>query len=393
MRILALSPRPANPPNTGAKLREYHLLRQLSKWADLSVLAFRTGPEPLVLEFAQVESFARPKGYTAGKVMRGLFGGKALSILNYRCEEMAERLREQLQSGSYDAVLLEALHMSAYEKELDTYGAGVMRIWDWHNIESELMERYAATAPTRWHAIYARETARRLKRLELRLLASEDGHLVCSEREAERLRQWEGKARVAVVPNGVDCGAFSARTGEEDRSGLLFVGSLDYHPNVEGLKFFTREVWPELHRRRPELKLRIVGSRPRAEVLAMGEIGGVEVVGPVDRVEPYYFRAEAALVPLFSGGGTRLKVLEAFAAGVPVVSTALGMEGIAARAGVHYIVAETGAEWVEALLRVGVQAAELGRAARFLAEERYDWDVVGRDMGAVVRAWLGNNDS
>ena len=72
MRILALSPRPANPPNTGAKLREYHLLRQMSKWAELSVLAFRTGPEPLVLEFAQVESFARPKGYTAGKILRGL---------------------------------------------------------------------------------------------------------------------------------------------------------------------------------------------------------------------------------------------------------------------------------------------------------------------------------
>ena len=393
MRILALSPRPANPPNTGAKLREYHLLRQLSGWADLTVLAFRTGSEALVLEFAEVESFARPRGYTAGKVLRGLLGGQALSILNYRCEEMAGRLRERLQSGSYDAVLLEALHMSAYEKELNQYGAGVMRIWDWHNIESELMERYADTAPTRWHGIYARETARRLKRLELRLLASKDGHLVCSEREAVCLREWEGKAKVAVVPNGVDCSAFAAHRDARQRGGLLFVGSLDYHPNVEGLKFFTREVWPDLHRQRPELKLRIVGSRPRAEVLAMGELGGVEVVGPVERVEPYYLEAEAALVPLFSGGGTRLKVLEAFAAGVPVVSTALGMEGIAARAGEHYLAAQTGADWVAALLRVGEHAEGLRRAARQLAETRYDWEVVGRAMESAMRGWLGKSDS
>ena len=389
VRILVLSPRPAHPPNTGAKLREYHLLKQMAEWAELTVLAFRTGPEPLVLDFATVESFARPRGYTAGKVLRGLVGGQALSILNYRCEQMAGRLAQLLQAGGFDAVLLEALHMSAYEPELDAYGRGLLRIWDWHNIESELMERYAGTAPTMLHAIYARETARRLRKLEERILASRDVHLVCSGREEERLRGWVSGARVGVVPNGVDCGAFQVEAGKRRDGGLLFVGSLDYHPNVEGLKFFTKEVWPELSRRRPEARLRIVGSRPGPEVLAMGSIGGVEVVGPVPKVEPYYEQAEAALVPLFSGGGTRLKVLEAFAAGVPVVSTALGVEGIAARAGEHYLAAETGAEWVEALLRVSNEAELLSRRGRELAERTYDWKVVGAGMRQLVEGWLG----
>ena len=130
-----------NPPNTGAKLREYHLLQQMSGWADLTVLAFHTAEPYFDLDFASLQSFARPKGYTAGKILKGLIGGQALSILNYRSEEMASCLREQLQAGNYDAVLLEALHMAAYSKELDAYGRGLLRVWDWHNIESELMDR------------------------------------------------------------------------------------------------------------------------------------------------------------------------------------------------------------------------------------------------------------
>lgn len=283
--------------------------------------------------------------------------------------------------------------MAAYEKELAEYGDGVLRIWDWHNIESELMERYAERAPTFAHRFYARETARRLKRLELSILIKPDGHLVCSDREAQRLRGWVGNARVAVVPNGVDCRAFAPEPGRSRTGGLIFVGSLDYHPNVEGLKFFTREVWPLLRQRRQSLRLRIVGSRPGAELRAMGDIDGVEVVGQVERVEPYYAEAEAALVPLFSGGGTRLKVLEAFAAGVPVVSTAMGMEGIAAQAGVHYLAAETAGEWVEAVLRVGEGIEEMSRRGKQLAEERYDWEVVGREMGSLVRGWLSKSDS
>ena len=391
MRILILSPRPVNPPNTGAKLREYHLLRQMSRWADLTVLAFHTAEPHLDLDFAKLQSFARPKGYTVAKILKGLAGGQALSILNYRSEEMASSLREHLQTGGYDAVLLEALHMAAYSKELDRYGRGLLRVWDWHNIESELMERYAERAPTLLHRVYARETARRLKKLEISILASNDGHLVCSLREAQRLQSWQEKARVAVVPNGVDCGAFALETNEARTGGLLFVGSLDYHPNVEGLKFFTRDVWPLLRQRRGSLRLRIVGSRPVAEVRAMGEIDGVDLVGTVDKVEPYYAEAAVALVPLFSGGGTRLKVLEAFAAGVPVVSTALGMEGIAAQPGLHYLAAETAGEWVEAVLLAAASATAMAAQGRQLAEQRYDWEVVGREMRAAVSGWLGTS--
>ncbi|WP_035957531.1 glycosyltransferase family 4 protein [Bryobacter aggregatus] len=387
LRVLVLSPRPANPPNTGAKLREYHLLRQMSRWADLKVLSFRTTEAYRDLSFASVEHFERPQGYTPLKVLKGLLGGQALSILNYRSEAMAKRLRELLQTNTYDVILLEALHMAAYEKELDAYAGAALRLWDWHNIESELMERYSQRAPSFLHGLYARETARRLKQLELRLLASNNVHLVCSEREAERLHGWVGDSRVAVVPNGVDCQVFGAAQGQPRKGGLLFVGSLDYHPNIEGLRFLTREVWPELRRRRKTLHLRIVGSRPTPEVREMGDLAGVEVVGSVPKVEPYYAEASAAIVPLFSGGGTRLKVLEAFAAGVPVVSTALGVEGIEAQAGEHYLAAETAGEWVEAVLQAVEGRPELGENARRLAEQRYDWEVVGRDLGEAVRNW------
>lgn len=382
-KILALSPRPAHPPNTGAKLREFHLLRQLSRWAEVTLLALHPDGGPLELDFCTVECFARPRGYTPGKVLRGLFGGQALSILNYRSEPMAQRLAALLQGGEFDAVLLEALHMAAYRPELDRYAASLPRVWDWHNIESELMERYASSAPTPAHALYARMTAGRLRRLELEILRRQDIHLVCSGRERQQLLGWVPGASVAVIPNGVDCRAFAVPQPPPGAP-FLFVGSLDYHANVEGLRFFTSRVWPELRLKLPQAQLSIVGSRPGTEVLAMGQIPGIEVVGPVPRVEPYYEQAQAAIVPLFTGGGTRLKILEAFAARVPVVSTALGMEGIEATPGKHFLLAESPAQWVDALAAVAAQGGELATQGRELAERVYDWDVAGQALRAVL---------
>lgn len=383
MKILVLSPRQAWPADTGAKLREAHMVNGLGGWAEVEGQWFQAEGDKATGRMAG-EAFPRPQRYTTGKILGSLLSGEALSIANYRDENFASALVKRLKQQRYDLIWMEALHMAAYLPELEQWGKGTRRIWNWHNIESELMRRYAERAPTVAHRWYAQETARRLERLESQILKSEDGHVVCSGREEVLLRAIAPKARLAVMPNGVDCAAFPPRKGDPGRD-VLFVGSLDYGPNLEGLRFFVEQVWKSRPLPWPGARLRIVGSKPTAEVKGWGAVEGVEVLGRVDRVEPYYEQARLAIVPIFSGGGTRLKVLEAFAAGAPVLSTRLGVEGITANPGEHYVAAETAEQWREALEgwndERGTQMAE---KARHMVEAAYDWKRINADL----RVWL-----
>ncbi len=378
MRILVLSPRPCLPTNTGAKLREFHTLRQLSRHASLHLIAFHTD-SPFSLDFASVSSFPRPHRYTAAKVLRSLSGRVPLSILNYRCPHFAAAVAHQLSTQSFDFIWFESIHMAAYMPEVLEHGPLIPQVWNWHNIESELLLRYANQTPNPLLRTFARYTARQLARFEQQiLLPAASLHLICSQREVDQLTASHPGARLALLPNGVDLPSFQPAPLATSQT-ILFVGSLDYGPNINGLLYFAREVWPLVHARHPQARLEIVGSNPVESIRQLGSLPGVHLAGQVPEVVPYYATARLAIVPLFSGGGTRLKILEAFAAGVPVVSTDLGIEGIDATSGVHYLPANSTPVWVETvsqLLTDSSAANALASTARSLVSQRYDWSIL-----------------
>jgi glycosyltransferase involved in cell wall biosynthesis len=265
-------------------------------------------------------------------------------------------------------------------------------VFDWHNIESEAMRRYSASARSALRRAYAAFTARRLAALEKRILREGLGHIVCSERERDALKRVAPDARVAVVENGVDARAFAAFEPAATRDRLVFVGSMDYHANVDAAVWFVRNVWPGLHEIFPMLRLTLVGSNPVEAVLALRSEPGVEVSGTVDDVRPYYAEALAAIVPLRLGGGTRLKILEAMAAGAPVISTPLGAEGLAVTPGVNILLAKQDRDW-ESHIRAVIENQDLrmgmARAARELACSRYDWEAIGASLHSTYCEWLG----
>ena len=199
-----------------------------------------------------------------------------------------------------------------------------------------------------------------------------------------------------VVANGVDVEGMRAATGlTAERKRVLFVGSMDYHPNIEGVQFFCREVWPEIRRRRPELRFTIVGSKPVEAVRALAQQEGVEVTGTVESVAPYYGEAAVVVVPLFEGGGTRLKVVEAMAAGVPVISTAMGAEGIAARDGEDLVLVSADGDWagqVCGILEDEERWKRIGGNGRKLAETSYDWKAIGTKFGQVLQQWVSRGE-
>jgi glycosyltransferase involved in cell wall biosynthesis len=192
--------------------------------------------------------------------------------------------------------------------------------------------------------------------------------------EDGRLAPGDGPA-ATIVPISVDTEALAYAPPTSDARDVLSLATMFYPPNVEGVMWFGREIFPQVHAREPDTRFLVIGARPPVEVQALqSDNSGVEVTGYVDDLAPYLHRSAVLVVPLHSGSGMRVKILEAFARGIPVVSTTIGVEGIEARPGEHLLVADTPREFALAVLdtlRDRESALRRAAAARALVEERY----------------------
>ena len=262
MRVLFLSPRQIWPVNSGAKLREYHLARGLAQHAQVTLLAFAEQEMRSSLPFLhEVLTVPRPQRYTPLKLLQGILGKEPVSLLNYHTSAMQQALTELLARARFDIVQVEGTSMAAYRPLLERSGARIA--YDWHNIESELLYRYAASSP--WpRSAYAAITARKLERVEREMLESGAAHIVCSDRERLQLKSLAPQAEVHTVPNGVDVAYFDT-AGTHATSApfrVLFVGSMDYHANIEAALEFAERIWPRLHALFPHLRLTLLGVFP-----------------------------------------------------------------------------------------------------------------------------------
>lgn len=399
MRILFLSPRLCAPQVTGARLREYHLARALGGHAEVTYVSFLPAglepPSPADLPFfSEIHVTPLVERNNPLNIMRGLVGGWPLPVLNYTSAKMKATLASIAARQRFDLVHIDSFVMAAYAPFLGSVLPGPVRVaYDWHNIGSELMRRMASSMSSIPRKVYARITASRLGSMERRMLRSGFGHVVCSEREREQFIGMEPGARIAVIENGVDPERFASSHSVDRRQRLLFVGTMNYSPNSEAAIRFARRVWPRIRERFPGLRLTIVGSNPGPAVLALRDQPGVEVTGTVPEVAPFYREAFAAVVPLRTGGGTRLKILEAMAAGVPVLSTSLGAEGLAVSPGKDILIVDDDEGWVRAL--IGLSESErscddLAAAGRDLVRSRYDWRVLGERLYETYRQWLAS---
>jgi glycosyltransferase involved in cell wall biosynthesis len=401
MRILFLSPRQSLPARSGAKLREFHFLRALAQSAEISYLYFiDPGSSPLTakdLPFCrEVVGVPKPPAYGAAKTAMGILGSWPLPILNYTSPEMSAAVSRALDVRDFDIIHLDSIHMIRYAQAAAQRKPALPAIYNWHNIESEAMHRYSATTasfPRRW---YAGQTARKLEILESNILQTAFGHIVCSTRERDKLLQIAPGARAEVVENGVDTRYFAeqvppAPTGT--RRQIVFVGAMDYFPNSEAAVFFANNIWPRMKSSLGVIELAIVGANPGPPVLALGKLWGVKVTGMVPDVRPWYRGALAAVVPLRTGAGTRLKILEAMAAGVPVISTPLGAEGLEVTDGENILLvdADDTQGWIDAVASVAESPAlneKLVAGGLRLVQTRYDWEILGAKLRKTYEDWL-----
>jgi len=399
MKLLYFCPHQIWPANTGARLRDYELARQLAARASVTFVQMcRDREEPYVLPddsgLAAVVALDKDRTYTPFKVLRGLAGPTPMTVLNCWSLRARSQLASVLRSGRFDTIQMEGVHLLKFLPVVRETPRSPAIVVDWHNIESELMWRYAENTSSWGKKIAARRTAKLIERAEDRMLKICATHTVTSERERQKLLARCPDANIQVIPNGVDMNAYSAKKIADSGSGtgqanskptILFIGSMDYHANIDAATWFSRQVWPAIARAHPELVFTIVGRNPSPEVRGLAS-DRIRVTGTVDDIRPFLASAAVVIVPIRYGSGTRYKILEAMAAGVPVVSTRLGAEGIEASDCVHLLLADKETEFAAAVSRLLTSPdtrSGFSQAARALMARVYDWPIIGSRLYGI----------
>jgi glycosyltransferase involved in cell wall biosynthesis len=365
-----LLPSPPQPADAGAKLRNAGLLRVLRECHDVDVLAFGNDvPVPV-----------RRATRRAVDIATSDLPDMALRLWSPR---FAEAVRRRLENVRFDAVQAEGIEMARYLSLVPPE----QRVYDAHNAEFLLQQRLADSPGI--HGLYSRIQWRRLARFERSIVRQGRLTLAVSEHDANQLLALAGgAANVRVVPNAIDVAQYQFQEpGAGARPNLLFVGKLDFRPNADAVAWLIGEVLPHVEAAR----LFTVGAAPPGWLIKQGQHDQrIAVTGYVANERRYFARSAALVLPVRTGGGSRLKALVAMASGLPIVSTRLGMEGLEAEAGTHFLQAETPHEWIVTLRRV-LSDPELRRrlacSARALVEQRYDWSAL-RDEVRAAYAWL-----
>jgi hypothetical protein len=264
------------------------------------------------------------------------------------------------------------------------------RVMDFGDMDSEKWYRYARRRSFPLSLIYRLE-GRKLRRYEKMLARAFDECTVIAERERKVLHSYGLDVPVTVIPNGVDLEFFRNDGKEYDPQSLVFLGRMDYYPNIDGVRYFCHEILPLIRQQVPEVSFTIVGSNPVSRVRELAKIPGVSVTGEVPDVRPYVHKAAVSVVPLRVASGIQNKVLESMAMRVPVVATPRAAEGVDALAGEHLLIEELPeafAASVVAIMRDRGLRQRLGESGRRRVEERHSWAACMQFLDGVLAPLL-----
>lgn len=399
MQILWIKSDYIDPPDTGGKLRTYNLLLELNRRCPVTYIALQSNRSPVTgankkdwaSRIVTIRHFEeRKSGFRfALRVVAAMFSAAPYIVQKYRSQDIRESQRRLMMSptGSCpvngEAVLVcDFLEMAS---NVD-WSLPCPKVLFQHNVESVIWRRYFKNERNLLKKAYFWFEHRRMKRFEQQACDKFDLVLTVSSHDKDILQQQMGvKTPIDVVETGVDIEYFAPRPDLESTPGrLLFLGSLDWMPNIDGIEWFVRDVYPQVKKRFPHVSLDVVGRRPTPAIQALAEKDdSVNVYGNVPDVRPFMAAADVFIVPLRVGSGTRLKIYEAFAMRLPVVSTTIGAEGLPVRHGVHLLLADSPMEYANTIARLlggPAQKQALANEAFELVTQHYSWTTVSARM-------------
>jgi glycosyltransferase involved in cell wall biosynthesis len=395
-KVLLLTQVLPYPPDSGSKFKTWNLIKWLSGDHDVTLVSFGRGEPPGAVDELRRycrEVFVSPMRRAIWRdlwaLSRSLARRRPWVVLRDDRRAMHSLVRKISQTEPFDIVHIDQLNMFQYAAS----ASGDHRVLDCHDVLWRLYRDLAPTLRIGPRSILYRRDARLLLSFEARACRSVDAVIAVSEADRTDLEQVCGPAvPVDVVPIAADCDEVRPIERKGSATAILHLGTMFWPPNVGGVRWFADEVLESVRRRCPAATLQVVGARPPGEIRALARRAGIEVSGYVRDPTPYLERAALMIVPLWVATGMRVKILTALLHGIPVVTTSVGCSGIDVQSGRDLLIADSVAEFADAvvlLLRDRELGDRLARNGRRLVEQRYDYRVVGPKVGEIYRRVLG----
>jgi glycosyltransferase involved in cell wall biosynthesis len=393
MKVLWVNSNFMHPTTKGGQIRTLEMLRHLHRWHEIHYVAIENPAQPEGPARAHEYSYkAYPVPYRVPdkaspafwiQLAGGLFAPVPLAVGRFHPPGMRHLLEKLIARERFDCAVVDHLAPTAYFPDLEH------AVFFQHNVETVIWRRHVTHASTPTRRWYFNLQAQKMFRFERRVSLSA-GHIVAvSATDAAEMGKLFGVTRVSEIPTGVNIEYFQPPPHPEGAGAdLVFVGSMDWLPNVDGILYFASEILPLVRRHRPDCTLAIVGRTPPPKILELAERDPlIRVTGTVPDIRPYLWNSAVSIVPLRIGGGTRLKIYEAMAARIPVVSTAVGAEGLTVHPPDDIRIADAPQDFADRCLELLADSAarcRVASAAWEMVNANFSWEHVSRCFERIL---------
>lgn len=396
MKILFVTASLPYPPQQGGALRTYGLLHGLHKAGhELTLLSFSSMPNanlegtPLATFCQRIETVQSPNRSKSQR-LRDLFLSSQPDIAHRLfVNSFAQRLRQLISTNNFDLIQFEGIEVACYLPVVKQMGLSSKLVYDAFNAEAAM--QYAIYQidrqnPRRWlAAAYSFVQSHRINQFEQKLCTQADLVIAVSPEDAAILQQHVPAKPVRVVANGIFVSDYEKSNSELDlgNNALVFTGKMDYRPNVDAALWFADHILPGIKQVVSDIHFYIVGQQPHASLEHLRDNPAIVVTGWVESVVPYLKNAQLYVAPLRMGSGTRLKILEAMAAGAAVVATTLAASGMKCSGEMGIVIVDNPKDMTEVIIQLlqdTTQRSQLGSSARRYVREHYDWAVIIPDL-------------
>lgn len=391
MKLLWVKSDFLHPTTRGGQIRTLETLKRLRRKHEIHYVALNHGSPEGVERSPEYSTYAYPIDHHvpektsvafAGQLIKGLVSPIPVAVSRYCSGKMRSQIERLSKSHKFDCVVCDFLFPAPNIPDLSSC------VLFQHNVEAMIWKRHVEHAATAAHRLYFQLQAKRMLEFERQVCGSVRSVIAVSDVDAGFIRTQYAARHVSSVPTGVDLEYFARPAAASPVADLVFVGSMDWMPNIDGASWFIRDVLPLIRKRKPDCTLALAGRKPTADLMQLAKDDPrIQVTGTVPDIRPYMWGSSVSIVPLRIGGGTRLKIFEAMAARTPVVSTTIGAEGLPVEDGEHLHIADdanTFADRCLDLMNDADAAKRMTAAAWEMVAARFSWDAVSETFEQLL---------
>ncbi len=382
MKILMLCNKSPWPKREGGPIAMHAMISGLLQAGhSVKVLAANTNkynvnPETLPDDFrekTQIEFVDIDLSLSITGALYNFIAGKSYHVTRFHTKAFAQKITETLRKDTFDIIQLETLQMATYLDIIRRYSKApvVLRA---HNIEHKIWQRIAENCPNPLKKLYINHLYKTLRRFEIGILNKIDGIVAITPVDARNFDRLSHSTNIISIPFGINLDTLPENPIQPEDASLFHIGTMNWFPNEEGIRWLIKEVWPAVTKRLPEIELHLAG-RYMPDWMKKLSAPGIIIDGEVPDVWEYMQRFSIMVVPLFSGSGIRIKIVEAMAAGKAIITTAIGAEGINYEHGQHLLIAKDSRSFTEAIVKLCDDSNlrdSLGKNARMLIAKEHD---------------------